>query len=89
MCGITTLGSSGLQLPSNQQSRVVGKRSHWWSTPTDVKTIDTIEIATKPNATDFGDLVQTGNLMGSGASATRGGFFGGFIKLATQMKYNM
>ena len=52
-------------------------------TPTDVKTIDTVEIATTDNATDFGDLVQTGNLMGSGAaSATRGVFFGGFIKFS-------
>ena len=54
-------------------------------TPSDVNTIDKIEIATTGNAVDFGDLVQNGNLMGSGtASATRGVFFGGFISPATQ-----
>ena len=88
VCGITTFGSSGLQLPSGP-TEFRGGRGRGviggGQTPTDVKTIDTIEIATKANATDFGDLVQTGNLMGSGAaSATRGVFFGGFISPATQ-----
>ena len=50
-----------------------------------VKTIDKIEIATTGDATDFGDLAQTANLVGSGAaSATRGIFFGRFDSPATK-----
>lgn len=42
-----------------------------------VNTIDYVFIASKGNATDFGDLTVTSYLLGSCASSTRGLFFGG------------
>ena len=47
-------------------------------TPTIVNTIDTVEIATTGNATDFGDLPTVTTDTGGFASATRGFTAGGF-----------
>ena len=86
VCGITTFGSSGLQLPSGptefRGGRGRGVIGGGYVAPSpatgNVKTIDKIEISTTGDATDFGDLAQTANLVGSGAaSATRGIIAGG------------
>ena len=43
------------------------------------KTIDTVNIHTKGNAIDFGDIVnQTDNMGGSGSNPVRGIFSGGY-----------
>ena len=47
-------------------------------TPSIVNTIDTVEIATTGNATDFGDLPRVTSDCGAFASATRGFTAGGF-----------
>ena len=47
-------------------------------TPTIVNTIDTVEIATTGNATDFGDLPRVTTDTGGFASATRGFTAGGY-----------
>ena len=74
VCGITTFGSSGMQLPSGP-TEFRGGRGRGviggGQTPTDVKTIDTIEIATTSNATDFGDCTERQRT--SGCSNGHGG----------------
>ena len=88
VCGVSTFtGNSGIQIPSGSTDfrrkdgggRGRGIIGGGYVAPANVSTIDIIEIATKANATDFGDLIATANLIGSGAaSATRGIFFGRF-----------
>ena len=61
VCGITTFGSSGMQLPSGPTEFRGGRgRGVFGSgaTPSGVNVMDVIEIATTGNAVDFGDLVQ-------------------------------
>ena len=83
VCGITTFGSSGLTLPSGPTEFRGGRgRGVFGSgnTPSDTKTIDVIEIATKGDAVDFGDDSIDGRGEGNAsfASATRGLFCGGY-----------
>jgi len=59
VCGITTFGSSGMQLPSGPTEFRGGRGRAvigGGNTPSDVNTLDRIEIATIGNAVDFGDL---------------------------------
>ena len=83
VCGITTFGGSGLQLPSGPTEFRGGRgRGVFGSgnTPSDTRRIDMIEIATQGNATDFGDDTIDGRGEGNAsfASATRGVFAGGY-----------
>ena len=48
------------------------------ATPTKINVIDTVQIATTGNATDFGDLSLAKNGVAALASATRGIFAGGY-----------
>ena len=48
------------------------------ATPTKINVIDTVQIATTANATDFGDLSLAKNGVAALASATRGVFAGGY-----------
>ena len=48
------------------------------ATPTKINVIDTVQIATTGNATDFGDLSLAKNGVAALASATRGVFGGGY-----------
>ena len=48
------------------------------ATPTKINVIDTVQIATTGNATDFGDLSLASNGVAALASATRGVFGGGY-----------
>ena len=81
VCGITTFRSSGMQLPSGPTEMRGGRgRGVFGSgaTPSATTVMDLITIATKGNATDFGDDTharQEGYAAFS--SATRGLFAGG------------
>ena len=81
VCGITTFGSSGMQLPSGPTEFRGGRGRGVFAggaTPTKINVIDTVEIATTANATDFGDLSTAKNGVAALASATRGVFSGGY-----------
>ena len=52
------------------------------ATPTKINVIDTVQIATTGNATDFGDLSLAKNGVAALASATRGVFGGGYTPTA-------
>ena len=61
VCGITTFGSSGMTLPSGPTEFRGGRGRGVFcggETPSKVKTLDKIEIATTGNATDFGDYLN-------------------------------
>ena len=89
IAGVSTVTSTSHMVMPSGPTEMRGGRGRGviggGQTPTDVKTIDKIEISTTGDATDFGDLAQTANLVGSGAaSATRGIFFGRFDSPATK-----
>jgi len=101
VCGITTFGGSGMQLPSGPtefrggrgRGIVAGGRNNPDSAAAEV-TIDMHEIATTGNAVDFGDLMERNTgAKGGGCtgSATRAIFTGGFnpgpSALTTQIQY--
>ena len=80
VCGITTFGSSGMQLPSGptemRGGRGRGVVAGGYSSYTDI--INKFEIATTGNAIDFGNLNQTLRGPSNGvSSSTRGLFAGG------------
>ena len=80
VCGITTFGSSGMQLPSGPtemrggRGRAVFLRGY---TPSTNNTMDFVQIATKGNAQDFGDTVISYVQFAAAGSATRGIVSGG------------
>ena len=84
VCGITTFGSSGLTLPSGptefRGGRGRGVFSGGRNNPVYHDTMNSVEIATKADATDFGNL-SVGVNGGSGniSSATRGITSGGTL----------
>ena len=84
VCGITTFGSSGMQLPSGPTEFRGGRGravfaggsqqpsgSQWQNV------IDKVEIATQGNATDFGDMDQGRYYNRAVSSSTRGVIAGG------------
>ena len=84
ICGITTFGSSGMQLPSGSTQMRGGRGravfaggsqqpsgSQWQ------KVIDKVEIASTGNATDFGDMDQGRYYNRAVSSSTRGVIAGG------------
>ena len=79
VCGITTFGSSGMQLPSGStefrggRGRGIVGGGH----PGPQNTMDLVEIATIANSTDFGDLTVALRNIATCASSTRGTFAGG------------
>ena len=80
VCGITTFGSSGMQLPSGPTEFRGGSRGRGLFVGGEsprLNVIDKIEIATTGNATDFGDLVETATNIGGAGNAIRGIFFAG------------
>ena len=80
VCGITTFGGSGLQLPTGPTEFRGGRGRGFFgagATPSQVNIIDKVEIATTGNATDFGDLSMTTNQSGGASSSTRAVFAGG------------
>ena len=83
VCGITTFGSSGMQLPSGPTEMRGGRGRAIIAggiTPSNQKTIDSLEIATTGNSTDFGNLTYGRAIKDVGcSSATRALFGGGYI----------
>ena len=71
VCGITTFGSSGMQLPSGP-TEFRGERGRGvfasGATPSATKVLDMIEIATTGNAVDFGDA-DTGTIQSAGGAS--------------------
>ena len=79
VCGITTFGSSGMQLPSGPTEfrGGRGRAIFFGGSPADPDTMTSVEIATVSNGTDFGNLANDlGNCKGC-ASSTRGLIMGG------------
>ena len=76
VCGITTFGSSGMQLPSGPtefrggRGRAIAAGGR--VAPSNQNTIDTVEIATLGDAVDFGDMSTKCGHAGSVSSSTRG-----------------
>ena len=81
VCGITTFGSSGLQLPSGSTEFRGGRGRgiFFGGDPADPGNMTSVEIATLGNGTDFGNLANNlGNCKGC-ASSTRGLIMGGGV----------
>ena len=84
VCGVSTFsGKSGVQIPSGssdfrrQDGGGRGRGLFAGGESPRLNVIDKIEIATKGNATDFGDLVETATNIGGAGNAIRGIFFAG------------
>ena len=83
VCGITTFGSSGMQLPSGptefRGGRGRGVFNGGRNNPNYYSNLSVVEIATTGDATDFGDMSKALN-GGSGnvSSSTRGIISGGY-----------
>ena len=79
VCGITTFGSSGMQLPSGPtemrggRGRGVSNGSH-----PNTLTLQMIEIGTTGNAVDFGDMFNGGYGAGAAGNSTIGVSAGGY-----------
>ena len=82
IAGVSTVTSTSHMTMPNGPTEMRGGRGKaifcGGYTPSIVNTIDTIEIATTGNATDFGDLPRVTTDTGGFASATRGFTAGGF-----------
>ena len=82
VCGVSTFsGKSGVQIPSGPTEFRGGRGRGVFAggaTPTKLNVIDTVQIATTGNATDFGDLSAAKNGVAALASVTRGVFAGGY-----------
>ena len=80
VCGITTFGSSGVQLPSGPTEMRGGRGRAVFAggaAPSLAKSCDKVEIATLGNATAFGELSAQRSYLAGLASATRGVVAGG------------
>ena len=82
VCGITTFGSSGLQLPSGP-TEFRGGRGRGiiagGDNPAYLNVMESIEIATLGNATDFGDMSEAKRNLSGASSSTRGLIMGGRV----------
>jgi len=82
IAGVSTINSTGcMKIPSGPSENRGGRGRGVFAggaTPTKINVIDTVQIATAANATDFGDLSDTKNGVAALASATRGVFGGGY-----------
>ncbi|MEC8553241.1 MAG: hypothetical protein VXY93_22285, partial [Pseudomonadota bacterium] len=82
IAGVSTVASTSHMVMPSGPTEMRGGRGRaifcGGYTPTIVNTIDTVEIATTGNATDFGDLPRVTSEAGGFASATRGFTAGGY-----------
>ena len=87
LAGVTTVSSTGaMRIPNGPTSHRGGRGRAvigGGNTPSDVNTIDYIEIATLGNATDFGDLSQLREQPQAASSSTRGVWTGGKTSTST------
>ena len=76
VCGITTFGSSGMQLPSGPTAFRGGRgraiAAGGRVSPSNQTTIDVVDIATIGNSEDFGDMSTRCGHSGAVSSSTRG-----------------
>ena len=82
VCGITTFGSSGMQLPSGPTDFRGGRGRGVFAggyNPGGNNTIEFIEIVTTGNATDFGDMKKNSANAAAFGSSTKGIFCGGYF----------
>ena len=88
VCGITTFGSSGMQLPSGPTEFRGGRGRGVFGggSPSYVNTLNFITISTAGNAEDFGDMTTGHQSRAAFASATRGLFAGGYVPSGTSSK---
>ncbi len=79
VCGITTFGSSGIQLPSGptEMRGGRGRGIFFGGDPADPGNMTLVEIATKGNGTSFGNLANDLRNCKGCASSTRGLIMGG------------
>ena len=75
VCGITTFGSSGLQLPSGSTEFRGGRGRgiFFGGDPADPGNMTSVEIATLGNGQDFGDCNGSGKSGGMAMSNSHGG----------------
>ena len=82
IAGVSTVSSTSHMVMSSGPTEMRGGRGKaifcGGYSPSIVNTIDTVEIATTGNATDFGDLPRVTSEAGGFASATRGFTAGGY-----------
>ena len=82
VCGVSTFsGKSGVQIPSGPTDMRGGRGRGVFAgaaNPASQNNMDFVEIATKGDATDFGDLATIWYQIGGCASATRGIWFPGY-----------
>ena len=98
VCGITTFGGSGMQLPSGptemRGGRGRGVFSGGRNNPVFHDTMNLVEIATTGNAVDFGNLSRTvnggsGNISNSTRGITSGGYANVAAANATHIDYHI
>ena len=86
IAGVSTVNSTGcMKIPSGPTEFRGGRGRGVFAggaTPTKINVIDTVQISTTANATDFGDLSAAKNGVAALASATRGVFSGGYTPTA-------
>ena len=96
VCGVSTFsGKSGVQIPSGSSEfrRLDGGGrgraifAGGYESPSHLKEIQTVEIATKGNATDFGDMSVNRRECGSAANTTRGVIAGGTGPITDIIEY--
>jgi len=87
ICGVSTFsGTSGMAMPSGPTEYRGGRGRAvigGGNTPSDVNTLDRIEISTTGDATDFGDLSQLREQPQAASSSTRGVWTGGKTSTST------
>ena len=96
VCGVSTFsGKSGVQIPSGSSDfrRLDGGGrgraifAGGYEGPSHISDIQTVEIATKGNATDFGDMDVNRREAGSAANTTRGVIAGGTGPITNIIEY--
>ena len=91
VCGITTFGSSGMTLPSGPTEFRGGRGraifAGGYEAPSNAKEIQTVEIATKANGTDFGDMSVTRRESAAAGNSIRGVIAGGTGPITDLVEY--
>ena len=91
VCGITTFGSSGMQLPSGPTEMRGGRGraifAGGYEAPANAKEIQTVEIATKGNGTNFGEMSVTRRECAGASNSTRAVIAGGTGPITDIVEY--
>ena len=91
VCGITTFGSSGIKLPSGPTTFRGGRGraifAGGYEAPSNAKEIQTVEIATTGNGSDFGDMSVTRREAAAAGNSIRGVIAGGTGPITDLVEY--